>query len=496
MATTSRPGRSMLDLPLRLDGSIGNHGRQVHASLRAAILDGRLVSGLRLPSSRALAEQLGVRRNAVVAAYELLLSDELAEARRGAGTFVAALPPMVPHRTEPAPGTVGPPRRGVFALGATFVDPVLLRRLATAMRRRIAKADVGDLGYGDPRGSEVLRRQIAIHLAERRGVRCDPGCIVVVGGTQQGLRLCADALLRPGDAVWMEDPGYPAARRTLHAAGMRVSPVPVDGEGLRVAVGRRTHRSAMAAYVTPSHQFPTGVTMTMARRIALLEWARASQAWIFEDDYDSEFRYAGPPLTALAGIGGGDRVIYFGTFSKTLFAGLRLAYVVLPPAAVERVVAARAAFDRFPPCLVEGAVAELMADGTLAAHTRRMRARYRAARDFVTAALDKAAGGRLRISMPSQGLHLLAYLPSGLPDDAAQRIRDMAGIEAWLLSETSLSPTDADGFVLGFAGYDHAALAAGARRLGNAVRRYLDDLDRQPVRPAVSRGRSRRGSVE
>ncbi|RVU12493.1 PLP-dependent aminotransferase family protein, partial [Methylobacterium oryzihabitans] len=352
------------------------------------------------------------------------------------------------------------------------VDPlgvVLLRRLAGAVRRRMLRAGAAELGYGDPRGGEALRRQVAAHLAASRGLRCEPGQVVIVGGTQHGLRLCAEALLAPGDAVWFEDPGYPTARRTLEAAGLRPVPVPVDGEGLDVAAGRRG-APARAAYVTPSNQFPTGATMSMARRLALLDWARAAGAWVLEDDYDNEFRYDGPPLTALAGLDGGDRVIYLGTFSKTLFPGLRLAYLVLPPAAVGPVLAVRATHDRFPPGLTDAAVADLMADGTLAAHTRRMRRRYRAARDRLAAALDTAAGGRLRLVVPPQGLHLLAYLPEDAQAGAAAAIRARAGIEARLVSEMRIVPGGPDGFVLGFAGYAPAELEAAAAALGRAVR--------------------------
>ena len=164
-----------------------------------------------------------------------------------------------------------------------------------------------------------MRQQIAIHLAATRGIQCDPACIVILGSTQQALRLCSEALLKPGDAVWFEDPGYPFSRRALEAARVKIVPIPVDGQGLDVPRALKQRPAAKAVYITPSHQFPLGVTLSMPRRIALLDWARASQGWIFEDDYDSEFRYAGPPLTALAGIDGNDRVIYLGTFSKMTF---------------------------------------------------------------------------------------------------------------------------------------------------------------------------------
>jgi GntR family transcriptional regulator/MocR family aminotransferase len=431
----------------------------------------------KLPSSRTLAEQLGVRRNAIVAAYEHLSGDGLIEAHHGAGTYVAAELPARPQATLAAPFNIAPRPRRAFALGHTHADALLLRRLAGNVRRRITTASGDELGYGDPRGAEHLRTQIAQHLAANRGIRCDPSCVVIVSGTQHGIRLCVDALLSPGDAIWMEDPGYYAARNTLEAVGMRLIPVPVDASGIVVASGLRLNPSAKAAYVTPSHQFPTGVTMSMARRVALLDWARASKAWIIEDDYDSEFRFAGPPLTALAGLGA-ERVIYVGTFTKTLFAGLRLAYLVLPPAVVERVVRARATHDRFPPRFMQDAVADLIADGVLAAHTRRMRGRYREARDALASALEHAAGGALRIAVPTQGLHMLAYLPNGVPKDTAMQIRAAADVETQLLSEMRINRRGPDGFILGFSGHGINELSAAAHRLGRAAKLHVGAADK------------------
>ncbi len=469
--TTSEARLAALDIPLNIAGAAGGQASRVQAALRDAILDGRLAAGLRLPSSRALAGQLGIRRNAVVTAYESLQGDGLLDAGVGSGTFVAARLPT-PPAAPTAPFTLPPPQHRCCALGLTAADPDLMAQLARALRRRVLGAGAADLAYGDPRGSRALREQIALHLAASRGIRCDPGCIVVISGTQQGLRLCAEALLRPGDGVWFEDPGYPAARRAMEAAGLHPIPVPVDADGIDVAEGRRRGASARAVYVTPSNQFPTGTTLSMPRRLALLDWARVEDAWVLEDDYDNEFRYDGPALTALAGIGG-DRVVYCGTFSKAVFAGLRLAYLVVPPGAIGRVVAAREAYDRFPPSLNEAAIADLMADGTLARHTRRMRARYRAARDALAAALAQAAGGLLRVEVPRQGLHILAHLPAGAPEDAAGRIRALAGVEARLLSEMRLAAKGPDGFVLGFAGHRVPDLEAAARALARAARAIL-----------------------
>ncbi|WP_407156217.1 PLP-dependent aminotransferase family protein [Bradyrhizobium sp. STM 3557] len=477
-ATTLRRTRDDVQaLPIRLDRAIRNQPQQVHGALRTAIVDGLLVPGLRLPSTRVLAEQLGVRRNAIVAAYEQLLSDGLAEARHGSGTFVAA--------ELPAPSTSAPvadirvrttPHRP-FALGFTLTDPSLLKRLGNASRRRIVHAAVDELGYGDPRGSLHLRTQVAHYLAANRGIRCDPSCIMIVNGTQHGLRLCVEALLKPGCAVWFEDPGYYASRDTLRAAGMKLVPVPIDAEGIVVTAGEKADSAAKAAYVTPSHQFPTGVAMSMTRRVALLNWARSAKAFIFEDDYDSEYRFAGPPLTALAGIGG-EHVIYIGTFAKTLFASLRLAYLVLPPSVVGRVVAARATHDRFPPRFMQDALADLMADGVISAHMRRMRPRYRQARDAVAETLAKSARGCLQIAAPAQGLHLLATLPPSVPKQAASVIRERAGIECRLLSEARIMQRGPDGFVLGYSGFPTGDLVDAGKRLGRAAQDVLNAAPR------------------
>lgn len=466
---TNRVSRAAaLDLPLPLDAGDGSQSARVHAGLRAAILEGRLAAGLRLPSSRALADQLGVRRNAVVVAYELLLSDGLAEARVGDGTYVAAQVPRGPAAPDPVSLPTRPNERGPFAVGCTTPDPTLLRQLGRALRDRVVRADPADLDYGDPRGHPALRQAIAEHLAAARGLACDPSRILITSGTQQGLRLCAEVLLSPGHAVWMEDPGYPTAQRTLTALGARLVPVPVDAAGIDVAAGRAWEAGARMAYVTPSHQFPTGVTMTMARRLALLDWARAEDAWVIEDDYDSEFRFAGAPLTALAGIDGTGRVIYLGTFSKTLFPALRVGFVVAPAALVERLVAARTVSDRFPSPLIGGALAEVMASGDFAAHLRRMRTLYRAARDRVAEVLTRSSGGRLQVDVPDHGLHLLATLPTGV---SAAEIQAEADVEGWLLSQTRLTPEGPDGFVIGYSGHETKALMRAAERLGTAVRR-------------------------
>ncbi len=468
---TTLRARGIGDLPIRLDPTIRNQAARVHAALRSAIVDGLLKANQALPSSRALAEQIGINRNAIVSAYEQLQGDGLIEARRGAGTFVAPQLPLSSAGGATPPETDRlPPRRRAFALGHTDAGAPLLRDLSRATCRAIMTATPDKLAYGDPRGSGALRREVAALLASSRGIRCDPGRVLIVAGTQSGLRLCMETLLAPGDRVWMEDPGYHVARATLAAIGLRIDAVGVDQEGL-VIPDRRDHAAAKAVYVTPTHQFPTGVTMSMQRRVALLDWARQTDAWIFEDDYDSEFRYAGPPLTALAGLGS-ERVIYCGTFTKTLFPSLRLAYLVLPPAVVARVIAARASHDRFPPRFMQDAVADLMAKGVLARHVRRIKARYRQARDIVANALAAAAGDALDIVVPTQGLHLVAYLPEGSDPGIAPAIRRDADVETRLISETRMILKGREGFILGFSGHPLDELEEAATRLGEAAARH------------------------
>lgn len=409
-------------------------------------------------------------RNVVVEAYDYLFCDGLIEARHGAGTYVTDKLPAPPvHRASPVDVGLTPAPRRAFALGCTSVDARVLNRLGMVLRRQVASASSASLGYGDPRGSKLLREQISRHLAINRGVRCDPDCIVIVNGTQHALRLATASLFSQGDALWFEDPGYLAANRTLSSAGMRAVPVPTDTQGLDVARGIRLAPRAAGAYVTPSHQFPSGVTMSMSRRVALLDWARETRSWILEDDYDSEFRFGGAPLTALAGIGA-ERVLYIGTFSKTLFPGLRLAYIALPPEALGRVVAARATFDRFPQPFIQDAIAELLADGTLTAHVRRMRTHYRIARDLVCRELARTAVGALEFQVPQQGLHMVAYLPRGTRSGVADVIRKEADIDVCLVSEMRSCGEGREGFVLGFSGHAHRDLVAAARRLGTLAR--------------------------
>ena len=467
-----------LHLEHQLSAYTGSQTARVYAALRDAILGGELASGTQLPPTRTLADGLRVARHAVVGAYESLQGDGLVVARVGAGSFVApglrqAKPPALSKL--PALSSVGANPITAFALGVPMLDSAFQQRLAAAVRRHMLSDDLAKLGYGDPRGSARLREMIARDLKQSRGLQCSPEQIVIATGTQQVLRLCAQALMQPGDVVWMEDPGYPTAQRTLVAAGLQPRSTAVDNEGIAALGSPEGLGAAKAIYVTPSHQFPTGSVMSLPRRLALLEWAHRYDAWILEDDYDSEFRYRGAPLTALAGLDRSERVIYIGTFSKSAYPALRLAYAVVPFAALQHVVAARNTFDRFVPPMLELAMADLMADGSLAQHLRRASGHCKRARDLLVHVLVKTSGGLLTVAAPDQGLHLLAWLPPGVSTDVAHRIREASGLALVLLSETRQvhSKDDREAFVVGFAGFPLKDVEHAAGILGMAVIDHL-----------------------
>ena len=468
LARQTNPDWSAL-LPVTLPA--GPHRLALYRALRELIETRRLSPGSRLPPTRDLAVRLGIARGAAVAAYEMLVADGFAEARVGAGTRVAADVPALTPEPPPALPAERPPERPLpGTLGLTLEDPRTMRIFRRLVTHHLARPDPRLFAYGDPRGDRELRAAIADYLALARGVRCTPERILLTAGTQQGLDLVLRALLSPGDAVWMEDPCYQMALRALRGAGLTVCPVPVDTEGLDVAAGIARAPAARAAYVTPSHQFPTGVVLTLRRRLALADWAAHTGAWIIEDDYDSEFRHAGAPLTSLQGISAADRVIYLGSFSKILFPGLRLGYLVLPAALVEPVTALRARVDRFPPSLLEPAMTEFLAAGHLSAHLRRARRTALAARDALVAGLAEAG---LSVRPPDQGLHLIAGLPEGVSDRATLPVLHAAGLGARALSEFCIETPARSGLVIGFGGVTAATLTEITRRLAGTDWRTL-----------------------
>lgn len=487
-------------LPLNQTSDIPLH-RQLCDRLREAILQGALAAGTRLPGTRTLANELGVSRNTVLNAFEQLLAEGYVEGRPGAGTYVTCTPPerllhvSSDQATNQQPTTELAPtqrlsRRGEemlkteldycafkekpypFQPGVPALDAFPVELWARLTSRRWRNPELSLLGYGAPAGYWPLRKAIASYLQTARGVTCEPEQVIVMSGSQQSIRLAASMLLDRGESVWMENPGYCGGRGAFAVAEVRVLPVPVDREGLSVEAGKAIAPNARMAYVSPSHQYPTGVVMSLRRRLELLEWADTANAWILEDDYDSEFRYTGRPLSALQGLDRSGRVIYMGTFSKVLLPTLRLGYIVVPPNLVDAFTHARALDNYQSPVMTQAVVADFILEGHFSHHIRRMRTLY-AERQ---AALIEAANARLRglldVRPAETGLSVMGWLPSGTDDDAVADVALAAGVHTRSLTFESITPLPYSGLLLGYAGVDIPTIRDGVEQLAAALERY------------------------
>lgn len=470
--------------------------RQVYARIRSAILQGTFAPGYRLPSTRTLATDLRMSRITVETAFTQLDAEGFLVRRVGAGSFVADVlpePVRLPRRHEASRSAMTSRPQGASALsarGRAIVqaalppEPVGVRVLqpcmpaldafpqatwARVLSRRAREQGHALLAYGEAAGYRPLREATAAYLTSSRGVRCGWEQIIIVAGAQQGLELASRLLIDHGDEVWLEEPGYDGALGVFQTAGATVIPVPVDGEGMNVEAGIAAAPNARVAYVTPSHQFPLGVTMSLARRLALLGWAERSKSWIIEDDYDSEFRYDGRPIAAVQGLDASNRVIYVGTFNKVMFPSLRLAYVVAPPDLVDSVVAARALCDGHPPVLAQAALADFITDGHFGAHVRQMRALYHERRDALLDALATYVGARLRIGPSDAGMHLTGMLSRDADDRAIAVAASAAGLGVRALSRQYLRRSRTQGLMLGFTGSPPDALRRGTRTLAKII---------------------------
>jgi GntR family transcriptional regulator/MocR family aminotransferase len=446
--------------------------RQCYDAIRDGILAGRLRPGARLPSTRLLADEHGVSRNTVTLAFDQLRAEGYIEARQRAGTFVsAALPDTMLAVAAPSRVIVraapSPARGRAFQSGpALDAFPVRLwARLVAREWRRPWRL----MGYGDPRGHAPLRRAIAEHVAAARGARCDAEQVIVVAGSQQGLALAAQVLLAPRDRVWVEDPGYHGTRTAFGNAGARLVPVPVDGDGLIVSAGEALAPRARAVCLTPSHQYPLGGTMSIARRLAVVDWAVRAGAWIIEDDYDSEFRYTSRPLPCVQGLDAraAERVVYIGTFSKTMFPAMRLGFLVVPPALVDRFAEARYAMDRHSPTIDEAVLAGFIADGHYARHVRRMRALYAERQAALVEAGQDVLAPYLSLAPSGAGLHLVGWVRGRLADTTLARAARDAGVDVQPLSA---STGGRHGVLLGYAAFTPTVIRAAAERLAAAAR--------------------------
>lgn len=485
--------RAAASLPIHLEPHAhGDLHEQLYRELRRAIVARIIGPHTRIASSRALAADLGVSRTTTQAALEQLQAEGYLVARRGSGTFVAAelpddappiaqvrlasgCPPLALSRRgatlaggQPVASRLAGPARA-FRLGVPALDRFPIALWSRLSSRRVAAMTVRDLDYGVTAGVPALRAAIADHMRGARGARCEPEQIYVVGSAQRGLDVICRLLLDPGASAAVEDPGYPGAWSALAAAAAQIVPVPVDDDGVSVAALAR-EPDVRLVYVTPSHQFPSGVPMSLPRRRALLEWAAESGAWIVEDDYDCEFRFGAQPVPCLQGLDTTGRVIYVGTFSKSVYPSLRLGFVIAPPALHERLVAARRALaDPQPPFLEQAVLAEFIAEGHFARHLRRMRAVYTERLEALRDAARRWCGGALTLRPTRTGLHAVADLTCAdatrVFDEAMQR-----GVEVMPLSAYVLDPSRGDNaLALGFGAIGPERIQAGMQGLAAAI---------------------------
>ncbi len=467
------------------------HG-QIYDQFRSMILKGALQLGKQVPSSRALSVELGISRIPVVNAYEQLLAEGYFESRSGAGTFVSLSLPDQPidlHLTEPqpnngtvagsvsrlaqclpvgrAPWRIGP---GAFSVGQLAFDHFPYRIWSDLVARHARKVRASQMNYSDPMGALPFREAIAGYLRSSRAVHCDASQIMVVSGSQQALDIAARVLLDPETPVWVEEPGYELMQETLKLAGCTQVPVPVDADGLNVVEGIKLCPHARAAFVTPSHQYPLGSVMSATRRLQLLDWAHTSHAWIVEDDYDSEYRYESQPIASLQGLDRGSRVIYIGTFSKTLFPSLRLGYLVIPPSLVERFGAVRRACDLCPPYLNQAAMADFLEEGHFARHIRKTRIIYSERRRALLDALRNEFGNEVEILGADAGLFLALLLPDAYTDVEITKQAAKEELWLWPLSLAYQGRNKRQGFILGFGGTKAEDMAHHVRRLRKVIR--------------------------
>lgn len=468
--------------------------RQIYEGYRDAIVAHRLGPGQRLPSTRGLAAELQISRIPVLNAFTQLLAEGYFETRVGAGTFVASSLPDIwstaddrtvapgvsvrpGRRVVPRNSVVPPPAEpvlwfggcGAFRVGEPAVDHFPLRVWSSLIVRHGRHSEAGLLNYGDPMGYRPLREAVADYLRTARAVHCSADQIMVVSGSQQALVVTARVLLDARSLVWVEDPGYWGARDAFIMAGARLVPVPVDDGGLDVRAGVARCPNARAVFVTPSHQFPLGVTMSATRRFQLLNWARARGGWIIEDDYDSEYRYESQPIAALQGLDRDNRVIYVGTFSKVLFPALRIGYIVIPPDLVPHFVAVRKVMDLVPPTLSQAVLTDFIGEGHFARHIRRMRLLYRDRRGALVDAIRTYLSATSRVLGVEAGMHLVAALPKGTDDRHVSERAARQGLWVMPLSACYLSEVSRPGVVLGFGGSSVTEIPAAVRRLDSTI---------------------------
>jgi GntR family transcriptional regulator/MocR family aminotransferase len=467
--------------------------QQIYAALRQKILTGQLAPRQRLPSTRALAQSLGVSRATATQSYDQLLSEGYLQTVVGSGTYVGdQLPEALLHApgTEPVPSespsslmlsaygqrlaevAAGPgpePNTPIsFRYGRPALDQVPLGIWRQLLSRHCRRANWLDYAT-DPMGYEPLRQAIATYLTQARAVQCHPNQILIINGTQQALSLATQLLVSPGDTVALEEPSYLSARRIFASQGAKLHPILVNGEGMDVDTLARLTDPIRLVYVTPSHQFPTGAVLSLPRRLALLAWAQRQGALILEDDYDSEYRYGGRPIPALQGLGSGQSVLYLGTFSKVLFPSLRIGYMVLPLALVPIFSRAKWLADRQVPTLEQAVLADFIAEGHLERHIRRMRSLYDQRRQAMVTALQTYFGARATILGENAGLHMMVRFQTTIPDADLIARAEQVGVGLISAAPQYLGDSPGHEFIFSYTELDEGAIATGMKKLASII---------------------------
>ncbi len=467
--------------------------KQVYDGYRTAILRGNLRPGQQIPSTRELAAEVRVSRFPILHAYAQLLAEGYFESRVGSGTFVASslpepiisTPSSIEQSGETPSGERPLSRRsslypsfdrvriprgwGAFGLHQPAFDHFPFRVWSNLIARHSRNPAASALHHIHPLGSERFRQEICFYLQTARAVRCTPDQIMIVSGSQQALDITARVLLDPGSPVLVEDPGYALVRTVLNAADCRVLPVPVDQEGIDIDLAIRQNLDARAAFVTPSHQYPLGSTMTAARRFRLLNWAQSTGSWIVEDDYDSEYRYDSSPIPSLQGLDSNARVIYIGTFSKVMFPSLRIGYIVIPPDLVERFSAVRFAMDIFPPYLHQEVLADFMHEGHFGRHIRRMRSLYSQRRELLLQSIRTEFGNMLEVHGADAGMYVAVTLPDGYCDTEISAKAADARLNLAPLSPAYVSREPRQGLILGFGSTPNDLIHDSVRAMKSAI---------------------------
>jgi GntR family transcriptional regulator / MocR family aminotransferase len=475
--------RKTADIALTLRPAGTTLARWLYDELRRAVLDGRLSKGAPIPSTRELSVQYGISRRTAVSVFEQLHSEGYLVSRTGSGTRVndilpedfLEMRPSRPVRERKSESDI-PPLFRRPARPFRAIEPALnefpIELWSQIASRRMRKLSTALLAGGEIAGHRPLREAIASYLGSSRGVNCTADQVVIVSGTQQSLDLIARLLIRSGDPVWVEDPCYSGAAHVFREAGARLIPIRVDKEGMDPELGRAQCPRARLAYVTPAHQFPLGSTMSLERRLALLNWARDVDAVIIEDDYDSEFRFAGQPVPALQGLDRYGSVIYLGTFNKVLFTSLRLGYMVVPESLLDRMLAFRMNVDRFPAALPQAILCDFLAEGHFARHLRRMRELYASRFGAFQSDIRRYLGDMLHTPDIQAGLNTPVYLTNGLSSKRAETLASENNVETIALDRFSVRRRDIRGLLVGFAAFDEREIRRGVLALASALNRY------------------------